>query len=49
MCLGVKDARGDGKENLGLCGCRFYMPIGAIPSSMLGLETLTGDLDYFGP
>ncbi|PRQ53144.1 putative proteasome maturation factor Ump1 [Rosa chinensis] len=28
---------------------RFQRPTGAIPSSMLGLESLTGDLDYFGP
>lgn len=28
--------------------CRFQRPPGALPSSMLGLEALTGDLDDFG-
>lgn len=28
--------------------CRFQRPPGAIPSSMLGLEALTGSLDDFG-
>lgn len=28
--------------------CRFQRPPGAIPSSMLGLEALTGTLDDFG-
>lgn len=28
--------------------CRFQRPPGAIPSSMLGLEAMTGSLDDFG-
>lgn len=28
--------------------CRFQRPPGVIPSSMLGLETVTGSLDHFG-
>lgn len=28
--------------------CRFQRPRGAIPSSMLGLEIVTGSLDHFG-
>lgn len=28
--------------------CRFQRPPGGIPSSMLGLEALTGSLDDFG-
>lgn len=28
--------------------CRFQRPPGPIPSSMLGLETVTGSIDHFG-
>ena len=28
--------------------CRFQRPPGPIPSSMLGLEAFTGNLDHFG-
>lgn len=32
-----------------LCNfCRFQRPTGAIPSSMLGLEAVTGSLEDFG-
>ena len=33
---------------LGIEFCRFQRPPGAIPSSMLGLESLTGALENFG-
>jgi hypothetical protein len=31
-----------------IVACRFQRPPGVIPSSMLGLETVTGSLDHFG-
>jgi proteasome maturation protein len=31
-----------------ICDARFQRPPGALPSSMLGYEALTGSLDDFG-